>query len=173
MRVSIIASPVTLNPELINPEPFTMYRFSSSFRRAARWILPLVAIGVTLPSVVAAQERVPFERLLPDDAVVYVHLPQAAMLRDKWWQTSLGQMAQDPQFKPLLDQTFAAVERAFEPARDKFGLTLAEWLTLPKGEVGFAIVPVAGSDPAALLMLEAADDDRSIALLLERGREAA
>lgn len=139
---------------------------------APLWLAALLgAAGVGRP--VAAQERVPNARLLPADVLAYVHLPNAAEGRAEWWQTSVGRMIDDPQFRPLVDETFAAAERAFEPARERFGLSIAEWLTLPKGEVAFAVVPVEGAPPAAVLIVEAADDDRSLALLLERGRETA
>lgn len=152
-----------------------MYRFSFGLRRLGRSILPFVAIAATFSAAapLRAAEKVPFAKLLPADVLAYLHVTNAAEVRDLWWNTSTGRMAQDPQFKPTLDQTFAAAEKAFTPAYEKFGLTLAEWLTLPKGEIGFAVVGVDGGDPAFLLIMEAADDDRSIAVLLEKGRQAA
>jgi hypothetical protein len=82
-------------------------------------------------------------------------------------------MINDPQFRPLVDQSFAAAEKAFEPAREVLGLSLPELLTLPKGELGLAVVPIESRSPQPILLLEAADDDPSISTLLTRGREAA
>jgi len=120
-----------------------------------------------------AAGRVEFARLLPSDAFLYVHIASAARLRDDWWQTSLGRMIDDPQFRPLVDQSFAAAERAFEPARETIGLTLSELLVLPKGEIGLAMVPIEGRSPQPIFLVEAADDDPSISTLLAKGREAA
>ncbi len=133
------------------------------------------AISLSLAAEPAAAKRdaTSFAQLLPVDTVAYLHLPQALELREKWWQTSLGRMLEDPQLKPLLDQSWGAVERSFEPIRERFGLSLTEWLQLPNSEFGFAVVPIDGAEPAAMLMLAAGAEDRAIELLLERGREAA
>lgn len=139
---------------------------------APLWLAALLGAADGCRSV-AAQEHVPFARLLPGDTLAYVQIPNAAEGRAEWWQTSVGRMVDDPQFRPLVDQTFAAAERAFEPAREQFGLTIAEWLKLPKGEAALAVVPVEGANPAVVLLMDASDEDRSVAALLERGRETA
>lgn len=133
----------------------------------------LGGLGASVTAAERDAASVSFSQLLPDDAVVYLHLPDAAQLRADLDQTSVGRMFQDPQLRPLVEQTIAAAERAFEPVREQFGLSLMEWLRLPQRELGFAVVPIDGADPAVLLMLTAADDDRSIELLLDRGRKAA
>lgn len=131
------------------------------------------------PSVCRAQaaqpaaKRVEFARMLPPETLVYLRAADAPLVRGEWWKTSLGRMAQDPQFKPTLDQTFAAVEKAFEPVKERLGLSLRELLVLPQGEWGVALVAVDGAPPAGLLLLETPDGDKSTATLLERGRAAA
>lgn len=121
----------------------------------------------------AAAKRVEFARMLPPETLLYLRAADAPLVRAEWWKTSLGRMAQDPQFKPTLDQTFAAVEKAFEPVKERLGLSLTELLTLPHGEWGVALVGVDGAPPALLLLLETPEGDRSTATLLERGRAAA
>lgn len=132
--------------------------------------MPGAAWSQATPAPAAKTPRPELARLLPPETLVYVRVANAPEVRDEFWQTSSGRMAQDPQFKPLWDQMFAAVEKAFEPVRDKLGLTVAEFLQLPRGELGFAVVPVTGAPPAMLLMLEAPDDDRNVTTFLERSR---
>lgn len=124
------------------------------------------------PAPSAKAPRPELARLLPPETLAYIRVANAPEVRAEFWQTSSGRMAQDPQFRPLWEQMFAAVEKAFEPVRDKFGLTVAEFLELPRGELGFAVVPVTGAPPAVLLMLEAPDDDRNVATFIERSRAA-
>ncbi|MBA4019362.1 MAG: hypothetical protein C0483_19520 [Pirellula sp.] len=131
--------------------------------------IPGSAWSQTAPAKTARPE---LARLLPPETLAYVRVANAPEVRAEFWQTSSGRMAQDPQFRPLWEQMFAAVEKAFEPMRDKFGLTVAEFLELPRGELGFAVVPVTGAPPAVLLMLEAPDDDRNVATFIERSRAA-
>jgi len=126
----------------------------------------------TKPAAAVPGKRIEFARMLPPETLLYVRAADAPLVRDEWWKTSLGRMAQDPQFKPTLDQSFTAVEKAFEPVKEKLGLSLAELLTLPRGEWGVALVGVDGAPPALLLLLETPDGDPSTATLLERGRAA-
>ncbi|MBL9094646.1 MAG: hypothetical protein JNL96_25725 [Planctomycetaceae bacterium] len=130
-------------------------------------------IAATKPAVVGANGRAEFARLLPPETLAYVRVVDAPKVRADWWETAAGQMAQDPQFKPLWDQLFAALEKAFEPAKEKVGLSINELITLPRGELGFAVVPVTGAPPAVLLFVEAPENDRSVDTLIERGRATA
>lgn len=153
-----------------------MYRLNVPGRTAlaiAATIVTSVALSTAEARAQSAAPRVEFARILPADTLVYFHVPKAAEIRAEWWSTALGRMVDDPQFRPLVDQAFAAVETAFTPARDLLGLSLQEWLTLPKGELGFAVLPVEGREPAVVLYLEAADDDPTINVLVDRGRKAA
>ncbi|MCE9605971.1 MAG: hypothetical protein K8U03_13835 [Planctomycetia bacterium] len=159
-----------------------MYR--TVVRRISAFYFCLVAamLGVSLEPVRAkaaedvtrgATKRVEFARMLPPETLAYVRAPDASLVREEWWKTSIGRMAQDPQFKPLLDQAFAAVEKAFEPVKERLGLSLAELLGLSHGECGVAIVGVDGASPALLFLMEVPEGDRSVATLLERGRATA
>ena len=121
----------------------------------------------------ATAERIPVARTLPADTLLYAYTADAAALRAEWWETALGRMVQDPQLRPFIDQAFAALETAFAPARERTGLTLAEWLELPQGEFCFALLPVEGKAPAAVFYLEAADDDPTIGRLIDQGRRTA
>ena len=134
-----------------------------------------VAKPAAAPRVAAvpAKTRIEFARMLPPETLVYVRAADAPLVREEWWKTSLGRMAQDPQFKPTLDQSFAALEKAFEPVKQQLGLSLAELLTLPRGEWGVAVVDVDGAQPAFLLLLETPEGDPSTATLLEKGRAMA
>jgi hypothetical protein len=155
------------------PRPKTIVAGRSAAVVAAALAAVFTQAAPAQAQAVPAAGRVEFARLLPGDAFFYVHVASAARLRDDWWQTSLGRMIDDPQFRPLIDQSFAAAEKAFEPAKETIGLSLAELLRLPKGEIGIAVVPVDGRSPQPILLVEAADDDPSISTLLTRGREAA
>ena len=124
-------------------------------------------------AAVPAKTRIEFARMLPPETLVYVRAADAPLVREEWWKTSLGRMAQDPQFKPTLDQSFAALEKAFEPVKQQLGLSLAELLVLPRGEWGVAVVDVDGAQPAFVLLLETPDGDPSTATLLEKGRAMA
>lgn len=163
-----------------------MYR--TNVRRFSVFLLlvAVVTLPATLGSVAAqaqtvakpaaaapAKTRIEFARMLPPETLVYVHAADAPLVREEWWKTSLGRMAQDPQFKPTLDQSFAALEKAFEPVKQQLGLSLAELLTLPRGEWGVAVVDVDGAQPAFLLLLETPEGDPSTATLLEKGRAMA
>jgi hypothetical protein len=167
-----------MNYRLSRWKTISVGRFAAVVAAAVAAMFTQVLLALALASPAAAQAaapagRVEFARLVPSDTFLYVHIGSAARLRDDWWQTSLGRMIDDPQFRPLIDQSFAAVEKAFEPAKQVLGLSLTELLLLPKGELGLAIVPIEGRSPEPIFLIEAADDDPSVSTLLTRGREAA
>src|SRR5690349_20315843 len=159
-----------MNYRLVGSSNLFARRFTAVVTAA---IAAIFAYPTTAPAqAAAAGSRVEFARLLPSDAFFYVHIRSAARFRDDWWQTSVGRMINDPQFRPLIDQSFAALEKAAEPVREATGLTLAELIELPKGELGLGLVPIEGRSPEPLVLIEAADDDPSVSTLLTRGREA-
>ncbi|MGC3967666.1 MAG: hypothetical protein QM775_09925 [Pirellulales bacterium] len=91
--------------------------------------------------------RPEFARLLPPETLAYMRVVNAPEVRTEWFQTAMGRMVEDPQFKPLWDQLIASIETAFTPVRDKIGLGFVELLTLPQGEFGFAVLPIEGAPP--------------------------
>lgn len=150
------------------PASFVLSSGPASWRRLRT---PALALFLLTTSLQPAQaERPTASQLFPKNTLAYLSAPDTRVLAERFQQTALGQMVQDPQMKPLVSQSYAAVVEAAKPLEERLGLNLTELLSLPQGEVAIAVVPGSDGPPAVLALVDTAEDPRSIDKLLERGR---
>jgi hypothetical protein len=111
-------------------------------RAALRLALPgwLALVGLSL---VAAPSRAaaPPEKVLPDSAVVFLKINNAAGFREAFKQTQIGQMIADPALQPLKDDIKAKTADTNAKLKQKVGVTIRELLQIPQGTVSLAILP--------------------------------
>jgi hypothetical protein len=94
-------------------------------------------------------------RLLPENTVLMVSVPNVQELAQKFMNTNLGQMAQDPQMQPFIETLYGSLGELVETVKDKVGLSLNEIVALPQGEITFAIVNAGERGPNVLFIFEA------------------
>ena len=63
-------------------------------------------------------------------------------LRDQLGDSSIGQMLNDPKMRPFADQFYSTARDLFDMISDQVGLNLDELLSIPQGQVAFAVHPV-------------------------------
>ncbi len=115
--------------------------------------------------------RPPAYRLLPDTTIALVSITDASELAQRYMNTSLGRMSQDPQLKPLLEQLYGAVVDATSALEDRLGFSLSELLAIPQGELAAALVARQGAEPALVVLLDAGDQMPNARKLLQRAAE--
>ncbi|MCC6125314.1 MAG: hypothetical protein IT426_10155 [Pirellulales bacterium] len=111
-------------------------------------------------------------RLLPENTVFMVSIPNARELAEKFTNTSLGKILQDPQMKPLVEQIYGSLGELVATAKEQIGLSLSEIVALPQGEITFAVVAPEQSVPAFAFIFDAGDQIGNARVLLERGKQA-
>jgi hypothetical protein len=143
---------------------FTLSRFPA--RCAATFLL------TSLLAATAVADRPAATRLLPLETFVLVRIPDANELYESSRQTALGRMMQDKQIKPLLEDLYGSAADAYAEIEDEVGASLADILSLPQGEVVFAVVPTESGPPALVVLLDVGDKAEIAEKLLTRGEEA-
>lgn len=128
----------------------------------------LLAGGLTHP---ASAARPPASRLLPDSTVVMLSITDAPDTAQRFMNTAMGRMSQDPQLKPLVGEVYGSITEAMSEVEQQIGLSLPELLAIPQGEVTLALVAPENAPPAAVLLLDAGDQLSNARKLLKRGTD--
>src|SRR5439155_22042186 len=106
----------------------------------------LAALAVVLTAYVipaantAHAARPPAAELLPANTVAYVSVADTNELAKRFMKTSLGRMSQQEKMKPLVAQLYKEVQDLAAPLQDWIGLSLADLLAVPQGELTLAVV---------------------------------
>ncbi len=107
----------------------------------------------------AKAERPSAMKLFPEETVVFVRVKDAHELGEKFRQTSMGRMIQDPQMKPFVDSLYGKAGDLYaEHAEGKVGITWDDLKKLPKGEVAFGVVARDHRRPALVLLIDQGDE---------------
>jgi len=139
-------------------------------RRTVAIFAATLIVGVLSRPAWADRPSAP--HLLPISTVAVVSVTDAPEMAEKFMNTSLGRMSQDPQLKPLLEHLYGAVVEATAALKDQVGLTLPELLAIPQGELTVALVAPEEGPPAAVVLLDAGNQLSNARKLLERGTDA-
>lgn len=118
--------------------------------RALAWLTVILA-GVDA----LAQQRPTAPQILPHYTLAAVRIADVPQLAERFQQTAIGRVGQDPQMKPLVGQVFGAAQEAFRKNEERVGgLTLSELLTLPQGEFSIAIVSPPEQEPGLVMLID-------------------
>jgi hypothetical protein len=117
----------------------------------------------------APAPRPPAAKLLPDNTVLMVCVPSVPEAVERFMNTAGGKMGQDPQLKPLIGHLYGSLAEAVTSVQDRVGLSLAEMLAVPQGELAVALVAPKDADPALVVMLDAGKQIAAARTLLEKG----
>ena len=144
-----------------------MNRRRSVTRRRLVWLAMGLAAGAWLASPAWA-ERPNAPKLLPKSTAALVWVPDAPEMAERYKTTSLGQMLQDPQVKPLINQLYGAAAEAVANAEDRIGLSLSELMAIPQGELAVALVAPDDRKPELVVLMDVGDQLSNARKLLDR-----
>ncbi len=100
----------------------------------AKYCKLLLCLGV-LAAAVPATANPPSETLLPDTTKGYLSVPNVDELRDRWNETQIGRMANDPLMKPFVDDLRNQIKKKMSTTRVRLGLTLDDLKGIYGGEL--------------------------------------
>jgi hypothetical protein len=138
---------------------------SSARRKTAFFLLVVICFTVAAGPLFAARPTA--ARLLPEKTVVMVSVPNVPELARKFMNTNLGRITQDPQMKPVIEALYGSMGELVESAKHSIGLSLADIVALPRGEITFAIVEPTDIDPGFIFIFEAGDQLANARKLLD------
>lgn len=98
------------------------------------------------------------EKLLPDDTLVLVTVPDFTKIRELYNTSPQTQLWNDPAMKPFKDHFISKLEEnLIQPLEHDLGVQLDDFTNLPQGQVTFALTQNSGSGsgnlPSAFLLL--------------------
>jgi hypothetical protein len=134
----------------------------------------LTLVGLTFAASGVTQvraDRPSAPHLLPERTVAYVRVSDTQELIEKFRETALGRITQDPQIQPLIGQLYGSAAEAFSRIEEQVGLPLNKLLAIPQGEICLALVSPEQGQPALVVLLEVQDQLPSARKLLDRMEE--
>lgn len=137
----------------------------------AAWTLATAVVVVTRSGPTLA-ERPSAPRLLPDNTAALLWVPDAPELAERFMNTALGQISQDPQLKPLVNQLYGSLAEGVATVQDRIGLSLSELLAIPQGELCIAVVAPDDEQPQLVALLDVGDQLSNARKLLDRVTDA-
>lgn len=106
---------------------------------AARMLLTAL-LAMLAASDAVAQDKVPADKRLPQGVMAYVSVPNVTLLREKFWQTSIGQMIQDESMTQFKAQFAELLAEWSGKIQEELGISLEELENLVEGEVALSVV---------------------------------
>ena len=107
---------------------------SSSLRLRLAAVIVILAVGA------AAQAVPPTDTLLPEATKGYVSVPDVDALIDRWNETPLGKMLNDPVMKPFTDDLRKQIKEKWAKSHARLGIAIADLQGVATGEVALAVV---------------------------------
>ncbi|HVA49549.1 MAG TPA: hypothetical protein VNH11_24495 [Pirellulales bacterium] len=106
---------------------------NASFRR----LLAAVLVSLAGTSALAVP---PTDTLLPESTKGYLSVPDVDALVERWDQTPLGKLLNDPAMKPFTDDLRRQLKEKWSKSHARLGISIADLQGLATGEVALAVV---------------------------------
>ncbi len=145
-------------------------------RRGVVLGLALTAAVISGQSFGFAQDHPGSQELLPENTRGWLSIPDAVALRDSLEKTQFGQMTEDPEVKPFVDDLIKQFRAYLNEQNIRFGMTVADIEDVASGEICLAGVlrPAAAGavdvkpDHAVVLLVDVVDSREKAEALLTR-----
>ncbi|MGY8766904.1 MAG: hypothetical protein ACKVH8_00565 [Pirellulales bacterium] len=131
----------------------------------------LLAVATAYPAISA--ERPSASRLLPDTTLAYIRVSDTQEFGDKFSETSMGKLFKDPEMAPFMTGVWGAITESVESIEQQFGITLNELLSIPNGELAFAVVPQEDESLAFVLFCDLGNNPKTAEKALDIIKELA
>jgi hypothetical protein len=105
---------------------------------------------------------------LPEDTLLYVRIDDSGEAVRRFKQTALGRISRDPKIEPLIAQLYGSAVDAFRQIEERIGASLEDLLSIPQGEVCFALVAPEQGRPVPVLLVDAGQRMPIVQKLFER-----
>lgn len=131
-------------------------------------VLLLCVTQLLAATRIVRADDVPAEKRLPQETLVFITVSDVPDLSKKWDKSTIGQLLQDPQVKPFMEDVYKKFDEHAKEVEDEIGVAVKDLLELPKGELSFALMEKPARRIAAVLMLEFGDNQATLDKLLKK-----
>jgi len=139
-------------------------------------VLGFLSIGALPPQVNAQEtERPNAVDLLPERTALYVNANNIPDLITDLKESNFGRMLQDERIAPLVQELYGEAKGSLDDFMENqdVGFSMSDFMSLPAGEVCFAIVTPRRQEPKFVLIMDVPEDSDIAERLLDRGRDLA
>ena len=130
-------------------------------------VFAIVLIGSSAASAQAPADQLTAPQLLPVETFAYARVSDVAELREKFGETSMGQMLSDPQISPFFQDLYGSMLEQAEGVKEEVGMSVDELLRIPQGEVAVGFVPTKEM-PTLVLIIDAGERIKDVQFLIDR-----
>ncbi|MFO0917903.1 MAG: DUF3352 domain-containing protein [Planctomycetaceae bacterium] len=137
------------------------------------WAMTM-AVGLWTSAAVAyAEDDSPVgEQLLPPETLFFFSLPDVPGFHQCWQESKMGELMREPAMQPFVDKVKEKLAEQSEKLQQQVGVSLEKLLTIPQGEITFAVLELPPRKLALVLMLDYGENESTVATLLEKMDEA-
>lgn len=115
----------------------------------------------------AAEELAAGDKLVPKDTLFFVTMPDIKEFKQKFEHSSFGQLLQDPQFKPFLDDASKKIQEELKEVEDQIGLSVSNLLDLAQGQITLAVLERPAANISVVVVIEYGDHQANVDKLLK------
>lgn len=126
------------------------------------------ALLLSLAATTFAADRVPTERRLPANVLLYASCPSVEEMHSRFQDTSYGALLQDGGFDAIKDELMAKFEESSKDIEAELGMPLSDLPALMSGEATFAVIRPLGQTPGIIATIEVGDHRDILDKLLAR-----
>jgi len=131
----------------------------------------LVAIVITIFGLLSAMPAVavmPSDALMPNSTRGFLSIDDINSLSANWQQTQIGQLIQDKEMRPFVEDMKRQLQRKFNSVQEKLGLELADLKNIAGGEIGLGLAERTNERAALLLTVNISDRQEQTDHLLDQ-----
>jgi hypothetical protein len=118
-------------------------------------------------------DEIPAARRLPPGVLLYLSVPDAVDLKDRFMESNFGQMIQDDSLNEFRAQFSEQWQEVSNKVQEEIGLSIAELTALLHGEATLAVVQPPGRSLGGVMLLEFGEHRDTLDTILEKARQAA
>lgn len=145
----------------------------------SRFCLMGTLIVTTLMSVTAAfveqaqaQDAISIARRLPPGVQVLVRVPSAEAFKERWDDSAIGALQREEEMADVIDQLKQKWGEWSSNLEDEIGIPLDDLVSVPSGEIAFAVLPAGSNQIGMLGLLDFGDSEAVVDELIEKAIES-
>lgn len=143
------------------------------FAPQRRLVATLVAGLCLMVGAARAADPVSNDKRLPQDTLIYFTVNNVNDFKEKFSGTQFGKLLKDDSMADFLAQFEEPLKAISSEVEDKTGVGLMDILSIPSGEVSFAVSYSDGNPVSIILMLDYGDSQETVEKLIKKATEAA
>ena len=129
----------------------------------------LVLVLTVATNALGQEPRPSAMKLFPAETMVFLRASNLADLRDRFEQSSGGQMLNDPAISPFVQDFIDTAKSRFdEEVAEEAGFESSDLNLLPNGEAAFGLVDTGASEPVVVVLFDFGDNADAAPELLDK-----